>query len=79
VEALVTKYAIVPRKMLHREMSLGLTVGTLMTSIEVVEVKAIQKKMDPGHGKSSSQVEMLYQEGDSRMIKNHLVQEGMKK
>jgi hypothetical protein len=50
-----------------------------MTSIEVVEVKAIQKKMDPGHGKSSSQVEMLYQEGDSRMIKNHLVQEGMKK
>jgi len=49
-----------------------------MISIEVVEVKSSWKKLDPGHRNSSGQVERLYKEVDSRMIKNNLVQEGKK-
>jgi hypothetical protein len=64
--------------MLHGKRSLGLAVGILMISIEVVEVKSSWKKLDPGHRNSSGQVERLYKEVDSRMIKNNLVQEGKK-
>jgi hypothetical protein len=64
--------------MLHGKRSLGLAVGILMISIEIVEVKSSRKKLDPGHRNSSGQVERLYKEVDSRMIKNNLVQEGKK-
>lgn len=68
-ELRVTKCAIVPGKMLHGKRSLGLAVGILMISIEIVEVKSSRKKLDPGHRNSSGQVERLYKEVDSRMIK----------